>query len=89
MRDIKDWPGFLLKLIRARIKGLPSPGQGLWTLLPQPIQTRIEQSAIGTVSNEDKSKIIYELNKIMDRRNFYQEEDFPDFNLPDEIHDLT
>ena len=87
--DIKDWPVFLSELNSAKNTALPSPGQRLWTLFPPPTQTLIEQSAsVKKIKNEDKFNIINELNKILERRDFYQEDDFSGFNLPDEIRGL-
>ena len=120
IRDIKDWPDFVSKLISAKNADRPSPGKRIWTLLPPSTQGilkirastkfthkwprfRVKQSALADslqneekakfyskieIEREDKSNIINELNQVLNRRNFYQEEDFYHLTLTEEILEL-
>ena len=81
--DIDDWPVFLSQLIDGKNADRPSPGKRIWSLLPIDVQDLVEKSAqADSIEIEDKHIIINELNIIIDRRDFYREEDFNDYIIP-------
>jgi len=87
--DIVDWPGFCEKLVQDANQGLPSPGQRIWSLLPEDTQSLIESSATATsLSKEDKSTITHALNDLLERRDFFQEQDYSGTTLPKEAKEL-
>ena len=84
-----DWSGFLSKLVSAKNTGQSSLGKRLWTQFPPPIQTLVEQSPSDiSIQDENKSHNINILNEILNRVDFYQEQDFSGLLLSDEVQGL-
>ena len=87
--DIIDWPGFVSKLNTDGNTAQQRLGKRIWELLPQNIQSTVKESVDGSsLQEEQKSKIIKAVNRILDRQDFYQEQDFPDMNLPEAVREL-
>jgi len=87
--NIKDWSDFLLKLASPKNADQPSPGKRIWTLLPPDIQALVgELASVPSIQEEYKYNIINILNIILDQRDFYQEQDFSNLTLPEEVQEL-
>jgi hypothetical protein len=87
--DIGDFCGFFSKILQERDKDFPNPGKRIWNLLPLEIQSLIENASLDTFpSEEDESKILNALTDLLERRDFYQEQDYVNTNLPEEAKEL-
>jgi hypothetical protein len=82
--DILDWSGFILQLKEDVKKGELGLSFEIYKRLPEDIVNSNET----TLSGEDKSAIVDTLNILLEQQDFYQEEDFPDINLPEEAQEL-
>lgn len=86
--DIK-WLEFLSQLVNDKSVDQPCPGKRIWMLLTRSIQKLIENSVRdNNIQDENKSKIIIALNKILNQRNFYKVQDFTGFELSYEVKNL-
>jgi HEAT repeat protein len=84
--DILDWPGFCSELILDQKQISPNPGKRIWNILHPEIRFIIENWIADTELSEDF--IITALNKVLETRDFYQEQDYSNIDLPEEIQEL-
>ena len=81
--DILDWPGLCSKLESAHNQDSPSPSGRIWQFLPEDVQRSVADTAQGA---DPKAKpddlFIGALNEILERRDFYREEDFLNVQIP-------
>ena len=86
--DIR-WLGFIPYLNQKATEDAPHPGKTLFDLLPQRVRTLIETlNGVKIISQENQSVIINALNKVLERRDFYREEDYSNIMLPEEVQKL-
>ena len=86
---IRNWPGFISKLSAAGNAAQPSPGKGIWKLLPPDIQSTVQKLVGSSPQEEQKANIINALNeKILRRRDFYEKGHFSSIEVSEEAQEL-
>ena len=87
--EIVDWLGLCAKLKKAGAEEQPSFGRRIWELLPQK-----SKEAIGECLQQNKiehgraAEVTDALNSLLKRRDLYQEKDFSNVALPDNVKEL-
>lgn len=83
--DVLDWASFIGELRQGGEAAAPSPARRIWTLLPQPLRTRLS----GAPDDEARADLVKELNALVDRADFYEETSWRGVPLDDETKGLV
>jgi hypothetical protein len=87
--DILSWSNLCDKLTKAAKQRTPNPGKRVWGLLSKEIRSLLEKHVKEeSLPNKEKREIIIALNKVLDEKGFYQEQDYSDRILPNKIRRL-
>ena len=87
--DINDWGAFCEKLTHDAQSEKRHPGKAIWKHLPPTIRRLMGKAAKGILLTEkEEGNILEALNEILERRDFYQEEDFSDISFSKKVQDI-
>lgn len=87
--DIVDWQAFFLALNTEPREREASLASRIWELLPPAVRQTVEDAAAGAGLNHGRrAEAVKALNKILQRRDFYQKECLSRIAVPTEVEEL-
>ena len=82
--DVWDWAQWGKKLINDTKEEKNNPGKAIWKHLSLNTRRLISKTAKGApLKEEEEESLINALNDVLERRDFFHEEDFIDISLPE------
>lgn len=87
--DITDWQAFSARVFGGAAEDASGVESRLWELLPAEAREAVRQMAHGAEpSEQQKATVIEGLNRVLERREFYDAEAFSQVAVPDMAQDL-